>query len=682
MYIHRRSRFAACLLSILLTLGAGCLSTPPQYEEPLEPTGGSGGAGGTNGTGAGGRRGESVDGPAPTGGICSSVCEAEKSDGCCPAGCTAASDIDCVAQCGNGVLEKGEQCDPPASCPASCQNRGCTKFSLEGSAAECTAVCKEAGRETACKSDDGCCPTGCTVDDDTDCGIVCGNNTKEGNETCDPVSSCPTACAAQGCQLRRLINAGTCTAECVNDRLQTACMSGDGCCPPGCHAGNDPDCLAVCDNNVKESGETCEPLSSCPTACPAKECQLRKLIDAGTCKAQCIDDRLQITCQSDDDCCPTGCNSTNDTDCGVKCGNNVKEPGETCDPPSSCPDSCPAMGCQLRELKNPGTCKAVCENSRIQTACAPNDDCCPSACNANNDNDCEPKCGNGIIESGEKCEPVAECTRRQNVCKSDRDTVREGRGSTNNCSFECAESPRRCGDADGQCPSGCQNDPDCKRSDGSTCDNASQCLSNRCTDGRCCAQSCGACEKCTGGGGTCELPPGTRVCGNRCISTSQCCETCQGPCRICDPARNSCQPNEGVGCNIGGRPGTCNGSGTCVPNCVANQGQRCGPDCNRGTINCQGQCTGQSRADNFTSCPNGFCFNGSCVRCGNNNEECCTTDFPQLCVDRNDSICNQANRCVKCGKNGQECCAQSSRRPNGCDSGLTCDNNGTGLCIP
>jgi hypothetical protein len=146
---------------------------------------------------------------------------------------------------------------------------------------------------------------------------------------------------------------------------------------------------------------------------------------------------------------------------GPMCGNGVKEPGETCDPQSSCPTSCPAMGCQLRALDNPGTCQAACRNISVQTTCANNDGCCPSACNATNDSDCAPRCGNGVVERGETCEPVAECTRRQTACQSDANTIRTGSGSAAACTFVCNQSPRACGPRDGQCPAGCAKDPDC-----------------------------------------------------------------------------------------------------------------------------------------------------------------------------------------------------------------------------
>jgi hypothetical protein len=105
---------------------------------------------------------------------------------------------------------------------------------------------------------------------------------------------------------------------------------------------------------------------------------------------------------------------------------------------------------------------SACQNTGgMQTACANGDGCCPSACNASNDGDCAPRCGNGVVERGESCEPVAECNRRQAACHSDAGTIRTPAGSAAACTFHCNESPRPCGPADGQCPPGCGKDPDC-----------------------------------------------------------------------------------------------------------------------------------------------------------------------------------------------------------------------------
>src|SRR6185312_6805081 len=45
------------------------------------------------------------------------ITESISGDGCCPKGATAATDSDCSATCGNGVIEASETCDPKESCP-------------------------------------------------------------------------------------------------------------------------------------------------------------------------------------------------------------------------------------------------------------------------------------------------------------------------------------------------------------------------------------------------------------------------------------------------------------------------------------------------------------------------------------------------------------------------------------
>jgi hypothetical protein len=70
------------------------------------------------------------------------------------------------------------------------------------------------------------------------------------------------------------------------------------------------------------------------------------------------------------------------------CGNSVVDPGESCDPLSTCPSTCPPIGCQLRTLVSEGTCMARCESGAMQTICGNGDGCCPSGCSALNDSDC------------------------------------------------------------------------------------------------------------------------------------------------------------------------------------------------------------------------------------------------------------------------------------------------------
>ncbi|MEY4575600.1 MAG: hypothetical protein RL701_303 [Pseudomonadota bacterium] len=92
-------------------------------------------------------------------------------DGCCPTQATAQNDNDCPAECGNGIVEHGEACDPPEKCPqqAACVTKAaCMLARHSGSAQACTAKCT-VQPIVQCESGDGCCPTGCSRPLDEDC---------------------------------------------------------------------------------------------------------------------------------------------------------------------------------------------------------------------------------------------------------------------------------------------------------------------------------------------------------------------------------------------------------------------------------------------------------------------------------------------------------------------------------
>jgi hypothetical protein len=84
-----------------------------------------------------------------------------------------------------------------------------------------SALCKESGLESACKRTTVAAPWAATQKMIATVLLFVATAPKRETKTCDPLSSCPTTCPAEGCQLRKLINAGTCNAECVNDRLQS-----------------------------------------------------------------------------------------------------------------------------------------------------------------------------------------------------------------------------------------------------------------------------------------------------------------------------------------------------------------------------------------------------------------------------------------------------------------------------
>jgi cysteine-rich repeat protein len=345
-------------------------------------------------------------------------------DGCCPAGADASTDDDCSSICGNGIVEPGEACDKgivagAGACPTACDDGMACTSNVLSNPNTCQAVCTFPPITTPMNGD-SCCPAGANATNDNDCAPMCGNGVLEPTETCDTgiasgPGACPTACDdGLVCTRNVLSNAGTCLAMCTFPPITTP-ANGDGCCPAGANATNDSDCLAVCGNGIVEPSETCDTAiasgpGACPTSCNDNNvCTSNVLGNPGTCQAVCVFPPI-TTPTNGDGCCPAGANANNDNDCLPVCGNGVVEPPtETCDTaitsgPSACPTSCnDNNACTTNVLNNAGTCRATCTFPPITTP-TNGDGCCPAGANANNDNDCLPVCGNGVVETGEQCD--------------------------------------------------------------------------------------------------------------------------------------------------------------------------------------------------------------------------------------------------------------------------------------
>jgi hypothetical protein len=99
------------------------------------------------------------------------ITQAIPDDGCCPSEATALQDNDCASYCGNGLIERGEHCDPPETCAkkAACvTTETCEQAHYTGDPAQCTAAC-DVQPIHACLGGDGCCPAGCSQESDSDC---------------------------------------------------------------------------------------------------------------------------------------------------------------------------------------------------------------------------------------------------------------------------------------------------------------------------------------------------------------------------------------------------------------------------------------------------------------------------------------------------------------------------------
>jgi hypothetical protein len=323
-------------------------------------------------------------------------------DGCCPAGCTHATDADCSASCGDGVVDPGEKCERNSSstpCPTSCDDADhCTTDMLLGSADQCSAECVHTPI-TAAHGGDSCCPPNANATTDSDCKPICGNSAVEPGEVCD--GNCPTACpAGSGCATNVLMgSAASCNAICA-PMIITAALSGDGCCPSGADSTTDADCKAVCGNSVIESGEKCD--GNCPSSCPGGSGCSRMQLSGSACGAECVPTEITAAA-SGDGCCPANATANTDSDCKAVCGNGAIEGGETCD--LNCPTSCRAgSGCDREKLVGSADeCNAACVPNKI-TMVANGDSCCPNGATGNDDSDCDPICGNAETEPGEECD--------------------------------------------------------------------------------------------------------------------------------------------------------------------------------------------------------------------------------------------------------------------------------------
>ncbi|MCK5800314.1 MAG: hypothetical protein KAI47_24155, partial [Deltaproteobacteria bacterium] len=211
--------------------------------------------------------------------------------------------------CGDGKLGDGETCDVAIAagdtgmCPTACDDGlACTEDTLRNGGT-CKASC-DYPAITGCADGDGCCPGGCTADEDNDCSRDCGNSKIDDKETCDTgiaagqAGACPMEADCNdgsSCTTDTLLNPETCGAQCSHTPI-VACTNGDGCCPTGCTTKTDDDCSVTCGDGVKDEVEKCDTAiaKGQPGACPSpadcedgKACTIDKLLNPGSCNAQC-----------------------------------------------------------------------------------------------------------------------------------------------------------------------------------------------------------------------------------------------------------------------------------------------------------------------------------------------------------------------------------------------------------
>lgn len=261
----------------------------------------------------------------------------------------------------------------------------------------------------------------------------CGDGRVSGEEACDIAipsqepDACPTTCTSDDpCMLAALIGEG-CTLRCLRARV-TAFAHGDGCCPDGGTAQEDADC-GYCGDSIVGPGEACDPPESCPTqeSCATRDPCVRATLvgDPAACSARCELGAVD-RCQGGDGCCPRDCREDDDSDCEPACGDGQLQPelGETCDPGSrtqACPSTCDdGDACTHDRLVGAAAdCDATCMH--VPITAAGEDGCCPPGLSAADDPDCEPVCGNGVLEADEDCDGDDWCDEHCLITEMSRD---------------------------------------------------------------------------------------------------------------------------------------------------------------------------------------------------------------------------------------------------------------------
>ena len=260
------------------------------------------------------------------------------------------------------------------------------------------------------------------------------------------------------------------------------------------------------------------------------------------------------------------------------CGNNKKETGEKCD--GNCPKSCANQGCQSFVIQG-AACQAECVPGPQITRPVNGDDCCPDNANVGNDNDCAPRCGDGVVTSPQEiCDPKSSTTcPTRNSCVSMGCMRAEFSGSTEQCTSKCERTTiTSIAPGDGCCPKGAtaNEDSDC----GSMCGNGEAEPGEECdiggksnfSDGRMWDRW------------SCDDQCHRRYLGTPCATDSDC-----GPSGICGTNGTGpvgfcftrCTNSSGTGvapCTVSGKTGYCPaGMPVCIPDCNPSVRDSCPP---------------------------------------------------------------------------------------------------------
>ncbi len=487
------------------------------------------------------------------------------------------------AECGNNVLEEGEECDD-----GNTDNED-----------DCSNACERARCGDEIVQDDESCDNGsdngdpgdnCTADCTTN---VCGDGHIGPNEVCDDgeegSEDCSTLCArptcgdgeTQGdedCDDGNNRNTDSCTETCQDARCGDGYVQGDEECDNGSDNGdNGGTCTADCMDNVCGDGhvgpnEACddgeEGSEDCTTSCARPTCgdgemQGDEECDDGDndntdgCTTTCLLPECGDGFVNGDEACDDGAgvNGASGNGCTAQCevntcGDGHVGPGEGCDDGNNedgdgCQADCSTPTCG-DGIVDPTEGEDCDDGNRV------NEDGCTNACQ-------EPSCGDSIVNGDEECDIGANNGAPGATC-------------TESCMFDvCGDGhvgPGEDCDGSADCTAACLN-PGCGDGEvqgSEVCDDGNDDNTDGCTD-RCREPMCGdgfvqAGEQCDNGnansdmvGNACRTDCSAPSCGDGVIDSSlgETCDngaangpggTCSIVCTVTDCGDGELDPGE------------------------------------------------------------------------------------------------------------------------------------------
>ncbi|MCD4739678.1 hypothetical protein K8R43_00645 [archaeon] len=429
---------------------------------------------------------------------------------------------------------------------------------------------------------------------------------------------------------------------------------------------------------------TCEDVTECGTEydkpSEQQECSLQACSsdldcdDGDSCTedvcsggTMCTNSRI-TQCKSGDNCCPSGCNSIIDSDCGSSPSSGCQSDSE-CDDANPCTsDECENEVCYFNDKSDDSSCgtdKICCDGSCGYIVCSSDSDCddsdsgtdddCvyPGKCNAYCTNTGSGGCTNECSPEGMFCdgttwincsycdtdECLDECSPQYNCA--------EQNSSSGNCWCECGDyTLGNEDDVDGGCSDSldndCDGDTNCDDSDcasdpycaGGCSNNGESCLlDGDCCDPSLCDDSESTCYECNGfldHAGLCELECGAPACDDELPGSSS-----GGTCCVSD-----CSASTSVGsCDC--LTGNCE-SGYCSSGSACYSGVTCsspGWDYSDLNSSCEDVCSASLLG--FRACDVSGCFQHHTYVCDVSNE--CSSGSSDMHCGSNTYNCHYSN---------------------------------------